>query len=51
MRAGAMGQYGHNNQPCHHLLFLFGLLNDRKSMETYVRQVLDRGYGIDFYAG
>ncbi len=25
-RAVAMGQYGHNNQPCHHILYLFALL-------------------------
>ena len=26
MRALAMGQYGHNNQPSHHVLWLLGLL-------------------------
>lgn len=46
-----MGQYGHNNQPCHHILFLFGLLGDRASTETFVRMILDRAYGVDFYAG
>ena len=51
MRAFAMGQYGHNNQPCHHILFLFGMLNDRFAMETHVRTVIDKGYGVDFYAG
>ena len=30
---------------------MFGLLNDRYSMETLVSQVMNRGYGIDFYAG
>jgi putative alpha-1,2-mannosidase len=27
-RAGAMGQYSHNNQPCHHIAYLFALLGD-----------------------
>jgi len=50
-RAGAMGQYSHNNQPSHHLLYLFGLLNDRTSMEILLTQVMTRGYGVDFYSG
>jgi hypothetical protein len=36
MRALAMGQYGHNNQPCHHILYLFALLGDRPTMENKV---------------
>jgi putative alpha-1,2-mannosidase len=51
MRAFAMGQYGHNNQPVHHILFLFSLLGDHESTQRYVRYVLDRAYGEDFYAG
>jgi hypothetical protein len=51
MRTLAMGQYGHNNQPSHHILFLFAQLGDTPSTEQYVREVLTRGYGIDFYAG
>ena len=50
-RAGAMGQYGHNNQPCHHILWLFAQLGERASTEKYVRQVQERAYGIDFFAG
>eukprot|EP01041_Mallomonas_annulata_P009664 gene9664-20093_t len=51
MRALAMGQYGHNNQPCHHIIYMFALLGDRASTENLVRYVLDHAYGIDFYAG
>lgn len=51
MRAGAMGQYGHNNQPSHHLLYLFALLGERHTTEKFVREVMDRAYGEDFYAG
>jgi len=51
MRAVAMGQYGHNNQPCHHLLYLFALLGDSKSTQCLVRGVMSRAYGEDFYAG
>ncbi len=51
MRAFAMGQYGHNNQPVHHILFLFSLLGEHEATQHYVRYVLDRAYGEDFYAG
>ena len=51
MRALAMGQYGHNNQPCHHLLYLFALLGEPSSTYSAVRMVLERAYGRDFYAG
>jgi putative alpha-1,2-mannosidase len=51
MRSLAMGQYGHNNQPSHHILYLYALLGDRKATEKYVREVINRGYGEDFYAG
>lgn len=51
MRSLAMGQYGHNNQPSHHILYLYTLLGDRQATEKYVREVMDRGYGEDFYAG
>lgn len=69
-RAGAMGQYGHNNQvarqavfvflcvirnsafqPCHHILYLFAMLGDRQTTEVSVRHVMDRLYGVDFFAG
>ena len=51
MRAGAMGQYGHNNQPSHHLLYLFAQLGDAHTTQRYVREVMRRAYGTDFYAG
>jgi hypothetical protein len=51
MRTLAMGQYGHNNQPSHHILYLFAQLGDVSSTEQYVREVINRGYGVDFYAG
>lgn len=51
MRALAMGQYGHNNQPVHHILYLLAQLGDRTTMETAVRKVMDRAYGEDFFAG
>lgn len=51
MRAFAMGQYGHNNQPVHHILYLFALLDDPRTTQRTVREVLKRGFGEDFYAG
>eukprot|EP00605_Chrysophyceae_sp_TOSAG23-4_P002195 GSChrysophyteH1.ASY1.ANO1.2425.1 assembled CDS len=50
-RAVAMGQYAHNNQPVHHILWLFALLGDRKTTEEKIRFVLHHAYGEDFYAG
>ena len=50
-RAGAMGQYGHNNQPSHHILYLFALLGDAETTQRTVREVMAKGYGRDFYAG
>lgn len=51
MRALAMGQYGHNNQPSHHALYLFALAGDLNSTSRHVRAVVDRAYGRDFFAG
>ena len=36
-RAFGMGQYSHNNQPVHHILYLFAQLGDRATTETMVR--------------
>ena len=51
MRALAMGQYGHNNQPSHHILYLFAVLGDPATTQSAVRTVMERAYGRDFYAG
>ncbi len=52
-RALAMGQYFHNNQPVHHILYLFTLLGKNRYRDTQrlVRIVLNRAYGSDFYSG
>ena len=49
--AAAAPRYGHNNQPCHHLLWLFALVGEPKTTQKYVRNVIDHAYGVDFYAG
>lgn len=51
MRAFAMGQYGHNNQPVHHILYLFAMLGDAATTQEKVREVMDKAYGEDFFAG
>ena len=51
MRALAMGQYGHNNQPAHHVLWLLFLVGDADSGNAKIREVIDRAYGVDFFAG
>jgi hypothetical protein len=50
-RALSMGQYGHNNQPSHHILYLFAMLGEAETTQKHVREVLDRAYGPDFFAG
>ena len=50
-RALGMGQYSHNNQPCHHILYLFALLGDKETTQRNVRIVMEKGYGMDFFAG
>mmetsp|Transcript_12192 Transcript_12192/g.49082 ORF Transcript_12192/g.49082 Transcript_12192/m.49082 type:complete len:550 (-) Transcript_12192:985-2634(-) len=50
-RALAMGQYGHNNQPAHHALYVYALAGDLNATNRHVRTVLDTAYGPDFYAG
>lgn len=47
----AMGQYAHNNQPVHHILYLFAILGDYKTTQRLTREVINRGYGVDFFAG
>jgi hypothetical protein len=46
-----MGQYGHNNQPSHHILYMFAMLGEAETTQKYVREVMDRAYGPDFFAG
>lgn len=52
-RALAMGQYGHNNQPVHHILWLLMMLgaDSRKAGETFIRRVMHKAYGTDYFAG
>lgn len=47
----AIGQYAHNNQPVHHILYLFALLGDPRTTQRLTSEVMNRGYGIDFFSG
>jgi hypothetical protein len=40
-----------NNQPAHHILYLFAVLGDAQSTQRLTREVVNRGFGIDFYSG
>ena len=51
MRALAMGQYGHNNQPSHHILWLLHLCGRADLGNKYVRRVIDDAYMVDAYSG
>jgi predicted alpha-1,2-mannosidase len=50
-RAFSMGQYAHNNQPVHHILYMLGQLDHADEGAIHLRRVMEKGYGIDFYAG
>ncbi len=39
-----MGQYGHNNQPSHHILYMYNYAGQPWKTQKYVRDVLDRCY-------
>lgn len=51
MRMLGLGQYAHNNQPVHHLPFLFALLGDRNTTARLVRQILATAYSPEGFAG
>merc|ERR1712054_501250 len=46
-----MGQYAHNNQPVHHLPYLFALLGDRNTTALMVRRIMSLGYSTDGFIG
>lgn len=51
MRLLGLGQYAHNNQPVHHLPFLFALLGDRDVTAKLVRKILASAYNTEGFAG
>jgi len=51
MRMLGLGQYAHNNQPVHHLPFLFALLGDRNATARMVRRILSSAYSPEGFAG
>lgn len=51
MRMLGMGQYAHNNQPAHHLPYLFSMLGDQNRTARLVRDVLFRAYSPEGFAG
>jgi len=51
MRQLALGQYAHNNQPSHHLPYIFSMLGDQNETAALVRSVLHRAYSPDSFIG
>lgn len=51
MRQLGMGQYAHNNQPVHHLPYMFAMLGDRKTTASLVNDIMLRAYSIHGFAG
>merc|ERR1711920_237935 len=51
MRMLGMGQYAHNNQPVHHVLYLFSMLGDHNTTAQLVRLVLSRAYSSSDFLG
>lgn len=51
MRMLGMGQYAHNNQPVHHLPYLFALFGDHNTTAKLIRRILARAYSPAGFAG
>ena len=51
MAAVDFGQYAHNNQPVHNLLYLFTLIGMRDRTQHYAHRVLKELYSPDNFAG
>merc|ERR1711862_410490 len=51
MRMLGMGQYAHNNQPAHHLPYLFAALGDTNTTCKLVRKICSRAYSVDGFSG
>ncbi|MGG7058806.1 GH92 family glycosyl hydrolase [Clostridium tertium] len=47
-----LGQYGHSNQPSHHIPYMYNYAGEPWKTQKYVRDILDRAYvGSDFGQG
>lgn len=47
-----LGQYGHSNQPSHHILYMYAFSSEPWKTQKYVRDILARTYvGSDFGQG
>ncbi len=51
MAARHFGQYAHNNQPVHHVLYLFALAGKPERTRFWVRRVMEDLYSPDEFAG
>ena len=51
MAASNFGQYAHNNQPVHNVLYLFTLAGRRDRTQHYAHRVLNELYSPDDFAG
>ena len=51
MAARHFGQYAHNNQPVHHVLYLFALAGKPERTRYWVRRVMEDLYSPDEFAG
>jgi predicted alpha-1,2-mannosidase len=51
MAAVNFGQYGHNNQPSHHMLYVFTLAGRQDRTAFWAKRVMDELYTPDLFAG
>lgn len=51
MAALPFGQYMHNNQPVHHVLYLFAAAGRRDRTQYWVRRVLNEAYSAQDFCG
>ncbi len=46
---GLVGQYCHGNEPCHHVIYYFTLMDRRDLAAKYIKEVADNLYSADFF--
>jgi predicted alpha-1,2-mannosidase len=51
MAAVNFGQYGHNNQPSHHMLYVFTVAGRQDLAAHWARRVMEELYSPDLFAG
>lgn len=51
MQQQSFGQYSHNNQPVHHVLYMFAHVGCAQDGQRWLNHALETQYGVNGYAG